>query len=460
MIRHLPPLAVATLAFAGATVLCPPVCAGEGDAKAPASAPAKAPVGDAAAAPATGNPLDAPDPFVGEYSSEQMLVVVRLSVDGYVGEIRRGGKTYPMKAVVDGGKLTGQFSVDQTSYAFTAVLDGATLKLTTGTTSYTLPRKSATGAPPVPPPPIPTPPPTPSPSPTPTPAPAPQPPTPVPTPVPAPLPLPAPVEVKPVLTGPLPQHLGYAQLSTQKLNDLSWARFPAGAFAVFEESVTTSAALPSSARRKLVLTGLVDSRPRLRHHDWDGSKFDALGQAVVLPESESLVRISELGYAKGQANTESLTVQGVTLRCLRVPFDGESKVKGVPMRVAAEVWRSSEVDVPPLVVDLPHAKLLLEPDIVRIKLTCEFRGITGVIDFKLDTISNDVRIGEQIVRYAVVKSTSTFDRGDGKIESTAEYWLSSQVPGGILKTMQTERSGEHIRNRNAAVVEFSVFPKN
>jgi len=395
----------------------------------------------AKAAEPAANPLEADDPFVGEFSSEEMLVIVRLSVDGFVGEIRRGGRTFPMKAAVEEGKLSGAFTHGETSYKLSASLEGDTLKVTTGTKVYSLKRKGAADAPatPVKPPVTPAPPVTPTPT------------VPV-TPSPDPG---VPVSPKPALSGP---HLIYAQMTPAKLRDLAWARFPIGAHAEFEESVGSSDALPKTMRRKLVFMGTDDGRLKLRNFNWDGTKFDPVGQSMVQPEIDPL-RIDNLGYAKGATVAEDVTVQGVVLRCQRTQYSGEATAKGATTKVTAEVWRTSEVDVPPLVIDLPDKKMIVDPDIVRVKITCEFRGIVGVVDFKLESISQETRISNQVIKYAVVKSTATFDRLDGKVENTAEYWLSPQIPGGIVKTIQIERIGEHTKTRMATVVDFSHVAK-
>lgn len=265
--------------------------------------------------------------------------------------------------------------------------------------------------------------------------------------------------MKPVLTGPLPQHQGYAQLPTLKLRDLAWARFPVGAFAVFGESASSSTTLPKESRRKIAFEGVVEGKVKLRNYDWDGSKFDRTGMTLVLPDGD-LFRISELGLDKGAASADDLTVQGVVLRCERTPFTGELTTNGVKTRVAAEVWRSSEVDVPPLSIDLPpDKKLILDADIVRLKLTCVYRGVTGVTDLRLDSISRETKVGDRTVHFSVVKSITTFDRPDGRIETHAEWWLSGQIPGGILKTSQVEQAGSRVKASTGTVVEFSNSPK-
>lgn len=439
-----------------------------------ADAPPKGPAAsaDSAAKADDANPLAAEDPFVGEFASDEMLVTLRLSVDGYVGEIRRGGRVYPLAAAADNKVITGAFTHGDSTFRFVAGLEGNALKLTTGNKVYLLARKGpaadATKAKPdQPATPTPQPPPDAPPRP-PKPAPAPAlpepstPALPAPPAPPAPPTPPTPLAGEPpriVLSGPLPQHAGYAELSTQKLRDLAWARFPAGAYVVFEESIASAQSVPLSARRKMVYGGVTADRLQLQNFDWDGSKFSNSPLTVVQDE-QAIHRIGELGLTPGQTTAENLTVQGAAIRCQFQQYKGEYTINDAATRLTAQVWRSREVDVPPLVVDLPGRKLILEPDIVRIKLTCELRGITGVIDMKLDTIRREVTVGKQTAQVAIIKSTSVFDRTDGKLESSAEYWLSAQVPGGILKSAVYEQMGDKRQARECTAIEFANFPRN
>ena len=397
----------------------------------------------AAQANDTSNPLANDDPFVGEFGNEEMLITLRLTVDGYTGEIRRGGRDYPLKAAIDKDKLAGRFTHEQSEYPFSALLESGALKLTTGNKVYTLRRK---GGPPSTALPVPV---------APAPIPSPKPPTPTPPPDPQPVPPPKPEPVKPVLSGPLPQHLGYAQLTAAKLSDFPWSKFPAGAYIVLDESVGSTATVPLTARRKLVHTGFVDGRPRLRNHDWTGKEFDAAGVSVAPAPTEDLSRIGDLGLTKGTESAETLTVQGETLRCEKTSYTGESKVKDVIVKMTVEVWRCREVDLSPLVVELPHARVLMEPDFVRCRFSIDIRGVLVVIDHRLESIAVEAKVGERSVRCAVVRNSTTVDRGNGKEESSAEYWLSAEVPGGIAKSVQALRVGERSRTATVTVLDFS-----
>ena len=94
----------------------------------------------------TPNPLTEPDPFAGEYEGEEVIVIIKVSGDGYGGEIRRAGRTFPIKATRDGKVVTGTFSHESTTFKFTAQFEGQALKLASGNKTFLLKRKDAAAA--------------------------------------------------------------------------------------------------------------------------------------------------------------------------------------------------------------------------------------------------------------------------------------------------------------------------
>lgn len=94
----------------------------------------------AAPAPATptpANPLAAPsDPLLGTFAGDGLQVRVSGAEGGYQGELTLAGQVYPFEASAIAGRLEGSFTSGSSSFAFTAVLVGDTLTLTSGGASY------------------------------------------------------------------------------------------------------------------------------------------------------------------------------------------------------------------------------------------------------------------------------------------------------------------------------------
>ncbi|MFI5377690.1 MAG: PDZ domain-containing protein [Tepidisphaerales bacterium] len=94
-------------------------------------------------AQSNGNPLAAPQPFAGTFRNDKLTVKLEydatLPVPSYKGEIELGPATFPARGTVKDGKLEGSFvDKDGNSFAFVAALEGDTLTLTSGGTTYKL----------------------------------------------------------------------------------------------------------------------------------------------------------------------------------------------------------------------------------------------------------------------------------------------------------------------------------
>ena len=410
--------------------------AGQADpasAPAPAESEVKNPLEDV-----TPNPLTEVDPFAGEYEGDEVIVVVKVAGDGYVGEIRRAGRSFPLKAVREGKQLTGTFTHESTSFKFTAGFEGQTLHLTSGTKSFLLNRKDASAVVPLP---------------SPTPAP-PKPPISVPTPTPAPAPGPSPRDPAPKpkrAATPLP--VDYARLSSQQLADAVWSRFPAGAFVVMEETATSSQSIGSTVRRKMHYTGAPQGVPVVRSQRWDGRQWGHAEPSA--PARDECRRVDELKYTKGPSRAETITVAGTALPCEVTKYTGESVVKDGAIQLTLEVWRSRGVDHPAFMLDLPTQRMVVEPDIVRITIESDFKGLKATMDLKIETLEREVRVGDLTVACTVMKGVATSDQVTSKSVLTTEYWLSHQVPGGVVRKAEKEEIGQRYRALERNAVEFS-----
>jgi hypothetical protein len=96
----------------------------------------------AGGSPAANNPLGGggtDSPFAGEYHGDKLSAVFTADGQGqFKGTIQMGEQKFPATAKVDSGKLVGTFTVQGSSFDFTAVLDNGTMTLSSGGTDYTM----------------------------------------------------------------------------------------------------------------------------------------------------------------------------------------------------------------------------------------------------------------------------------------------------------------------------------
>jgi hypothetical protein len=84
------------------------------------------------------NPLGAvADPLAGSYNGQNISLTLS-GAGTYTGELTFNGQTYPVQATANGQTLTGIFSSSGTNFDFTATLQGTTLTLLSGGSSFTL----------------------------------------------------------------------------------------------------------------------------------------------------------------------------------------------------------------------------------------------------------------------------------------------------------------------------------
>jgi hypothetical protein len=399
------------------------------------------------------NPLTEADLFAGEYEGDEVIMIIKVSGNGYDGEIRRAGRAFPLKAVREGRQMVGTFSHENTPFKFTAQFEGQALKLSSGSKVFLLKRKDASAtavlAPQSPPtrpqPPVPPPPPV---SPV-----VPSLPTPIAPPT-TPL-APAPVKPKPAET-PLP--VDYAKLTSQQLADAVWTRFRTDAFVVMEETAGTSQILGRPQRTKYFFSGATEGVPSVRIQRWEGKEWGKPVPAAATLADECR-RPDELGYTKEATREETLTIDGKPLVCQCTRYTGETVIGDGTLKLSLEVWRARTVDHPPILLDTPAKRLVVEPDVVRIHMESEYKGLTASIDMKLEALGREVQIGDLIVTCAVIKAVASHDMLTprstvDKTAVTTEYWLSHQVPGGVVRKFDTEQTGQRRRTLERQVIEF------
>lgn len=90
-------------------------------------------------APPPGNVGAGGDVMAGTYADEKIILKLEEAGRGFGGTITMGDQKFPITARAgEGGKITGQFDAAGEKFDFSGSLDGNTLKLETGGTTYTL----------------------------------------------------------------------------------------------------------------------------------------------------------------------------------------------------------------------------------------------------------------------------------------------------------------------------------
>ncbi|MEX2214492.1 MAG: hypothetical protein WD768_10210 [Phycisphaeraceae bacterium] len=393
------------------------------------------------------------DPFTGEFTGGGMTVIIKAAgEDRYEGEIRKRGRSFAIKASLKGEEMVGVFVAGEFNYDFKCALDGESVKFTSDGKTLTLTRKDVA---------VPVVPVVPA---------VPEPFTPgVVKPMPAPVkpvdPDPAPVLPKsslPVIPrsakltpAPDPARMNYSKLSAQELRHACWTRFPAGSFAVFDDSASSSTALPVTMRSRVHFTGIENGKVVLKGDEWLSDGWRETGRLIVAP-TEGAARVDDMGYTRSESSSDIIEVEGVPLKCELWKYTGSSEIKGAPMKVQVQVWRSKEVDLPTLVLDLPEQRMLLEPDMVKVQAEVEYKGVKVTMGLQLNARDREGRVGKFAVKYAQVKGKSTLESGTTRIERTNDYWVSHQVPGGVIRAVDMEQRGIALKQHVMEMVDFSV----
>lgn len=89
----------------------------------------------------------AAEDITGTYRDERLTLTINKGVDGYVGTLRIGGKTFPCRAKPGNDGLSGEFSDGAAAHPFTCTVEGGTLVFKTGATTYRLQRQAAVADP-------------------------------------------------------------------------------------------------------------------------------------------------------------------------------------------------------------------------------------------------------------------------------------------------------------------------
>ena len=397
-----------------------------------------------AAAPA------ATDPFVGTFEGDAMGIAIRRSQDSYVGEVKKGGKSYPFIGARKGDSVRGSVVLDGELLEFVITIQGETVTLAT---SWKMTRKTDGERPsPVPP--------TVTPTVTPTPPPSVVNPT-------TPKPPPADPAVAPVIPPkPAPDGVGEppAAVAAWNLKPLekdavadtgrSWAGFPVGTYAVVETTTAKAEEIPKEERALLVFKGMANSKESIHRFQLDGAKVK--GEESRLDWLGPGRSLEVLGFVAGKTSQQEFQVQGVKLKCDVTEYTERTPVGKNDPPDRLEVWTSADVGLPPHILALPQGSLLVGANVVRITSLTDGPGKDGV-DFKLTALKQPMRIGDREINTVVFKSTYIA----GTNEVTLERHQSAQVPSGTALFIVKRRQGnELLDTATVRVVEFGIANVN
>src|SRR5947208_3140976 len=81
--------------------------------------------------------------FPGTFRDDRLTLTLAKGIDGYLGTVRLGAKTFPLRAKLANDTLTGDFNDGTATHPFTATLETDTLVFKTGATTYRLQRQPA-----------------------------------------------------------------------------------------------------------------------------------------------------------------------------------------------------------------------------------------------------------------------------------------------------------------------------
>ena len=95
-----------------------------------------------AAQPARGRGAD---PWVGTFSGQELTVTLQRDGSAYSGTATAQGARYPLRGMVQGNTMVGQYTDGGVQYQFQAQLDGTTMQLAAGGAVYVM-QKQAAGA--------------------------------------------------------------------------------------------------------------------------------------------------------------------------------------------------------------------------------------------------------------------------------------------------------------------------
>lgn len=408
------------------------------------------PAGDAAA-PRKDSPVIPPaatDPFVGAFEGDALGIVIRRAQDSYIGEVKKGGKSFPFIGARRGDAVRGSVVLDGELLEFVLTIQGETV---TFSTSSKMTRKTEGERPSPAPSTVPS---TPAPSVANPATPKPHPADPAVSPVLPPKPAPAPVGV-----GEPPADVAAWALKPLEKDAVadtgrSWAGFPVGTYAVVETTTVKDDEIPKEERALLVFKGMANSKESVRRFQLDGIKVK--GEATHLDWLGPGRSLEVLGFVAGKTSQQEFQVQGVKLKCDVTEYTERAPARANDLPDRLEVWTSADVELPPHILALPQGSLLVGANVVRITTLSDGPGKDGV-DFRLTALKQPMRIGSREINTAVFNSTYVA----GNIEVTLERHQSAQVPSGTALFVVKRRQGKDLLDTaTVRVVEFGIANVN
>lgn len=357
---------------------------------------------------------DKTDYMTGVFLDISMTVrIEKMDDKAYKGTILTGQDLYPFQGKRKGDDLAGTFLVEKVEFNFSATIKGDVLLFRTAQREFKLPRRG-----------------TKLPNET-------QNPKLDPSKIVAP-----PAELQPKKAGTFDDY-GRPQ------NRL-WLKFGDRIFADYEIVHATPGKIPNVSRLRYQFDSIDKKSVLLNVSDYFKGTWNPQRKSTWLAGSRSL---DSLGLTSGKRRVENLTVGESTLECKVSEYTfargGENAVS-----LELEVWRCDKVNLPIQAVAIGPLALATESDMVAIRCKTNAGGLTTDTKFQVSELKKEAIVGTWKVNCVAFGGTTIVRRADGDFNGQYVKWISNEVPGGVVKHMETVRQGTTVHYRTQNLVAF------
>lgn len=230
-----------------------------------------------------------------------------------------------------------------------------------------------------------------------------------------------------------------------------WVQFPIGSWLVIRTK-TTSGGQTAGQRVKLTIVGMEKNRPVV------GMAREINGQFQTPFRAGRQVNgfwPSQLGMRLRTTESSSHTIDGRPYHCTVEKYE----VEDPPHRLIRNLtlWRARQIVVPyrEIVVDR-GANVALMSDVVK----AEYRVAVGprTTTYKLEVLHQDepLTIGGRTVKCTLEKADAVVEGNNERISIETERWLSSLVPGHVVKTRGVVHTPRGVVEKEQWVEAFGV----
>lgn len=354
------------------------------------------------------------DFLVGVFLDQSMTVRIELASEkSYKGTILTGQDLYPFEGKRKGDDLSGMFTVEKIDFPFSATIKRDVLIFRTANRDFKLPRRGTK------------------------------------LPVVGQTPKVDPSKVTPPPADLQPQKVGSFDDHGRPQNRL-WLKFGDGVFADFEVVHTTSGKIPNISRMRYSVDKLENKAVMLDvsiYHDGD---WNSLRKSIWLQGSRSL---ASLGLTEGKRRIEKFEVGESTLDC-KVTEYKFARVGENPISMELEVWRCDKVALPLHAIAIGPLVLATESDMVAIRCRTDAGGLTTDTKFQVSEFKKEAIVGSWKINCVAMTGTTEVRRADGDYHAQYSKWISNEVPGGVVRHIESVRQKSVVHYRTQKLVVF------